>query len=133
MIQSVALAVVTAAGAYLVGLGLACLVAPARAGRFLLAFASSARWHCVELSVRLVVGVALVLAAPRLLASSVLSIAGWVLLATTSALLALPWRWHRRIARETVPRVLSALPALGLGSIALGAAVLCAVFGSAPH
>lgn len=132
MIEAAALAVVGMAGVYLVALGATCLAAPARAGRFLSSFARSPSWHRAELAVRFLVGGALVIAASRLPGPGLFAAAGWALIATTAVLLALPWRWHRRFAGETVPRALRALPLLGLASLALGAGVLAAVFVSAP-
>lgn len=133
VIGTAALAVVVAAGAYLVVLGWTCLAAPARAGRFLSSFARSPRWHYAELLVRFLVGGAFVLAAPGMPLAGVFALVGWVLLATTAGLLLLPWRWHRRIAAGTVPRVQRALPLLGVASIALGIALLGAVvFGTGP-
>lgn len=127
MITGAALAIVVAAGAYLVVLGSACLAAPARAGRFLSSFARSPRWHFAELLVRFLVGAALVLAAPDTPCPAVFAFGGWILVATTAGLALLPWSWHRRIAQATVPRVLRALPPFGGAAIVLGGLLLAAV------
>jgi uncharacterized protein YjeT (DUF2065 family) len=57
----------------------------------------------------------------------VFSVFGWVLLATTTGLLLIPWHWHHRFARRAVPWVLRFLPLLGVASVALGVLVLWAV------
>ena len=119
--------VVLLAGVYLVLLGAAALLAPARASRFLLGFAGSARTHYVELALRLVVGGALVMSAPGMLHPEAFRIAGWILRATTLVLLALPWRWHHRFASHAVPRAIRHLPLLGAASLLLGALVIAAV------
>jgi hypothetical protein len=127
LIEHVALAIAFAAGIHLAGLGLLCLAAPARGRRFLTAFASSRRWHVTELAIRMVVGGALVIAAPRVSFPAALSVAGWTLIVTTTVLLAMPWRWHRRVARATVPHALRVLPLLGLSSLVFGAVLLVAL------
>ena len=122
-------AVLLLAAGYLVALGAAALLAPRRAARFLLGFAATASRHYAELAARLVVGAALVVQAPRLPFADALALVGWVVLATTTAMLLVPWRWHRRFAAGAVPRALRHLPLLGAASVALGALLVAAVVG----
>jgi len=128
VIEFAALALVAGAGLFLVGLGGAALLAPSRASGFLLAFAGSPAKHYAELTVRLVVGGAFVLAAPHAAFSAGFSLFGCVLLGTTAALLLVPWRWHRRFAQRAVPQALRFLPLVGAASLVLGALVLWAVW-----
>ena len=133
MLETLALALVGLAGLYLCALGAATFLRPANASRFLLGLASSPRVHYIELSIRLLAGAALVIAAPRMFAPGAFSVFGWVLLVTTVCLLLLPWRWHRRFAQQAVPRVISYIKVIGVCSFALGALLLAAVIhGSAP-
>jgi uncharacterized protein YjeT (DUF2065 family) len=127
MIDALALAVVVLTGLYFIALAVLSLFMPARANRFLLGFAGSARTHYTELSLRLVVGVALVLHAPRMLASGAFTIFGWLLLVTTACLLPVPWRWHHRFARQVVPRATRHITLIGLASLAAGVLILAAV------
>jgi hypothetical protein len=127
LIEILALAAIVLAALYLLALGAAALVVPARASRFLLGFASSQSIHLVELSVRLVVGVALVLYAPRMFLSGAFNLFGWVLLVTSACLLLVPWRWHHRFAQYVVPRVTRHLVLVGLVSLALGGFILTAL------
>lgn len=120
LIEIFALGVVALAALYLLALGAATLVVPARASRFLLGFASSRSIHFVELSVRFVVGGALVLYAPRMLLSGAFNLFGWLLLVTSACLLLVPWRWHHRFAKHVVPRVTRHLALVGLVSLVLG-------------
>lgn len=120
-------ALVALAALYLLGLGAAALVAPARATRFLSGFAGSARAHYLEMSIRLVVGGALVAHAPEMLLPAFFTAFGWVLVITTAGLLATPWRWHQRFAQRTVPRLTRRLWLVALVSLALGAFMLAAV------
>lgn len=129
MIQILALAVVVLAGLYFVALAVASLLMPARANRFLLGFADSARKHYAELFVRLVVGSAFVHHAPRMLFADAFAFFGWVLLATTACLLLVPWRWHHRFAESAVPRATRHITWIGLSSLALGGLILAAVVG----
>lgn len=125
---ALALGVVVLAGLYLVALGLAALIAPARARRFLLGFASTLRLHLVEMGLRMLVGAALVVAAPRMLFPGAFELVGWVLLVSSACLLLVPWRWHRYFAERTVPGAVRYVGLIGLASLAMGGGVLAAVF-----
>lgn len=111
-------------GLFLIGLGTLCVVRRPAAERFLLGFASSARAHFAEHSIRLLVGFALVLYSPSMWYPSVFRIFGWILTATSAVLLVLPWQWHREYARRTVPTVLRILWLFAVGSFVLGIFVL---------
>lgn len=114
-------------GLYLVALAAVALVSPERADRFLSSFASSASAHFLELFVRLIVGASLVLYAPQMKFSGVFTVVGWVIVATTIGLLAVPWRWHRRFATWSVPYATRNMRLLALGSLAAGIFVLLSV------
>ena len=120
-------AVVSLAGAYLLAFGVLAVASPSRASAFLGGFAGSLRLHVLELLVRLVVGVAFVAYASHLRLGGVFHAFGWVLVVTTLALAAIPWRWHRRIADTSVPAVVRFLPWMGAAAVAAGALVLWAV------
>lgn len=128
MIEVAALTLAACAGLFFVSLGATSLVAPSRVGRFLLGFADSPQKHYAELAIRLVVGGAFVLAAPRMVAPGAFAFFGWLLLGTTACLLLIPWQWHHRFASSAVPRALSFLPLIGVSSLAIGAFVLWGVF-----
>lgn len=130
MIDGLAVSLVLLAGIFLAGLGAACLFAPALARRFLLGFASSLALHYLELAIRLVVGGALLVAAPTMAFPRVFTAAGAVLVVTTVVLALVPWRWHRRFAQRSVPAALRFLPLLGLASLALAAFVFYSLRGA---
>ncbi len=127
LIEVLALIAIVLTGLYLLGLGAAALVAPAKASRFLLGFASSLPIHFVELSLRLLVGAALVVYAPRMFLSGAFNLFGWVLLITTASLLLVPWRWHQRFAQFAVPRVIHHIALVGLASLVIGGSILVSV------
>ncbi len=127
MTEALSLAVVAAAGLFFISLGSASFLAPARVSRFLLGFAASPLKHYLELLLRLLIGGAFILAAPRLLAPVAFSLFGWLLILTSAGLLIIPWHWHRRFALRTVPTALRFLPLVGFASAALGGFVLWAV------
>lgn len=109
---------------YLLGLGAATLAAPHRVRAYLLGFATTASRHYAELAARLLAGGALLILAETSGHATVLSIAGWVLLATTVMLALIPWRVHGRFAAAAVPQALRYLPWIGLASAGIGAALL---------
>ncbi len=127
LIEVLALCVIVLAGLYLLALGIASLVVPTRANRFLLGFASSQTVHFVELFLRLLVGAALIHSAHRMLFSGAFALFGWVLLISTACLLFVPWRWHQRFAQQTVPRAIRYIGLIGLASLAIGGLILVAV------
>jgi hypothetical protein len=117
---------VATTGIFLGVLGVVSLAAPHHAKRFLLGFAGSLSKHYAELAVRILVGGAFVMAAPRTPWPLALGVFGWVLLGTTVILLLVPWRLHHRFARWAVPKALRFLPLVGVASLALGAIILVA-------
>jgi uncharacterized protein YjeT (DUF2065 family) len=119
--------VVLLAGLYLVGFGLSAVLVPARTSAYLHGFASSLRLHLLELSVRLVVGVAFIAYASRMSLGGTFHVFGVILVVTTVGLALLPWRWHQRIARASVPAAARFLPLLGMIAVAAGAFVVWAL------
>jgi hypothetical protein len=124
MQNAIALAILALAGLYLLGLGVSALAAPARTRAFFGAFAASARAHYVEQAARLAVGAALQVHSPRMPFPAVFNAAGWLLVGTTLALLAMPWHWHRRFANRVVPPMLRYLGLVGIVSALMGVALL---------
>lgn len=118
--------VIHLAAAFLLGLGAVCLVRPALAGRLLLGFASTLRWHLLELAARMLVGGAAVLHAEQAHNPAFFQVLGWGLIATTAVLSCVPWQLHRRFAVMVVPVALRYVRALGVSAIALGCALALA-------
>ncbi len=114
---------VASAGVYLLALGLASLIQPDRTRRFLHGFASSPRAHFTELFLRLVLGVSFIVRAPAMTYSTAFEGFGWVLVATTLVLLALPWQWHHRFASWSVPLATRNMTLFAVGPL-LGAIVV---------
>ena len=115
-----ALGIVSLAGLYLVGFGLAAIARPHGASMFLGEFAGSARAHYLELSIRLLVGLALVAGSPQMPFAGAFALFGWILVATTAALVFVPWQWHRRFAERVLPPALRHLKLIGICSVAMG-------------
>ena len=127
MIDLLAAILVLLTGLYLVGLAAVSFLSPARATRFLGGFAGSAFTHYLELVLRLIAGGAILRCSPRMLFSGFFVMLGWVLVATTAGLFAVPWRWHHRFARRAVPYATRNLALIGVASFALGAFILASV------
>ena len=66
--QTIAAGVVITAGLLLIALAVIAIFRPAFARHFLLSFAKTAATHYVEMAARTVVGIALIVASPRMLA-----------------------------------------------------------------
>lgn len=127
MTEALARTAVVLTGLYFIALAVVSLFMPERTSRFLLGFAGSALTHYIELLLRLVVGGALVLHAPRMLFAGAFTVFGWVLLITTACLLVMPWRWHHRFALQAVPRAARHITLVGLTSLVIGGLILAAV------
>ena len=127
MIHLLAAAVVLLTGLYLIGLAAVSLFAPARATRFLGGFATSALTHYIEMALRLAAGAAMVIHAPQMRFSDAFALVGWVLIITTAALLAVPWRWHHRFAQWAVPQALPHLRLVAAASLLFGGLVVGSV------
>jgi len=112
------------AGIYFLLLGIACFFAPATAKRFLMGFAGSAFKHYLEMTIRMVVGIAMVIQAPHLPYAMAFTIFGWTLIGTTAVLFVIPWKWHHRLAEKVLPRVAGSLPLIGVVSIAIGSGLM---------
>ena len=129
MIALFAQAIVILTGAFLLCLAAASVFRPRLAAHFLNGFANSARAHYSEISLRLLVGAALIIAAPDMHFSYVFKLFGWLIIVTSAVLLLLPWRWHQRFAKFVLPPLirrvwLFAVLALPL-SVALFYSALC--------
>ncbi len=134
MLNALAGLVVLLVGVYLIALGVAAWWFPAHARRFLAGFASSALSHYLELGLRLIAGGALLLYAPQMRFSHLFELLGWVLVLTTAALVAVPWRWHHRFAQRAVPIATAHLGLVAVASALFGAVVVASVIlGAGPQ
>ena len=128
MLLVAAKTILAAVAIFFLVLGLAALIRPSSAKRFLLGFATSALKHYAELATRLVVGAAMLLVAPHSAYPPALTVFGWLLIATTAVMTHVPWRVHYRFAAASVPKALRFLPMIGVSSLALGGLLLWALF-----
>src|SRR5262245_19368956 len=102
---------------------------PARAERFLMAFASSARTHYVEQSVRILIGAALVVLSSSMWQPNVFWLFGWGLVVSSAALICVPWQWHDRLGERVRPVLVRYLKLYAVGAFALGVLLLYGLFG----
>ena len=101
---------------------------PARAERFLMAFASSARTHYVEQVLRILVGAALVVLSSTMWQPKVFWLFGWVIVISSTALICIPWQWHDRLGGRLRPMLVRYLKLYAVGAFALGVLLLYGVF-----
>jgi len=129
MVDFLALVTIIFAGLYLVGLALLAFCKPQKAAKFLLSFASSASLHYVELGIRIMIGAGFVLRAPIMPFSAIFSCFGWILIITSTCLLAIPWQWHQRFAQRSVGQALRYLKLVAISSFAFGSFIIgCAIY-----
>jgi protein-S-isoprenylcysteine O-methyltransferase Ste14 len=72
-------------------------------------------------------GAAFLLQAERQLWPQLFQLAGWLLLGSSAVMLLLPWQWHQRFARHTVPAIAPWLGCIGFVSLLLGSALFLAL------
>lgn len=129
MIEQVTVIPVIFAGLFMIGLAAVTIFAPEVARKFLLGFASSKKVHFLELSVRLLVGIALIASASRVQFTSLFTIFGWVLVVTTVGMGLIPWTAHKRFAEWVVPMATKNMSLIAVGSLLGGVLILWSVFG----
>jgi hypothetical protein len=129
--QALAAGIVIAAGFFLVALAIIALTRPALARRFLLGFARTAASHYIEMAGRILVGVALVVASPRMLFSPLFFWFGVALVVSSMVLLCLPWKWHRSMAERVLPRFVGLLGVVGPVAFLIGGLLVVATVAGA--
>jgi hypothetical protein len=126
--RDVAAVVVVVFGLSLVAFTGVAFAKPARAERFLLAFASSARTHYVEQVVRIVIGVALVILSSTMWQPTMFRLFGWAIVVSSAALICLPWQWHDRLGERLRPMLIRYLKLYAVGAFAVGVLLLYGYF-----
>lgn len=101
---------------------------PARAERFLTAFASSARTHYTEQMARIAVGAALVVRSSEMWQPNAFRLFGWIIGVSSVALICIPWQWHARLGAPMRPLLVRYLKPYAVGAFALGVLLLFALF-----
>ena len=121
--------VVVAFGLSLIAFTSVALAKPAIAERFLTAFASSARTHCIEQVSRVLIGAALVVLSPTMWQPKVFWLFGWAIVVSSVVLLCIPWQWHRRLGDRLriLPLLVRHLRLYAVGAFALGTLLLYGV------
>ena len=101
---------------------------PARAERFLMAFATSARTHYVEQAFRILIGAALVVLSSTMWQPKMFWLFGWAIVVSSAALICVPWQWHDRLGKRVRPMLVRYLKLYAVGALALGVLLLYGVF-----
>ena len=119
--------VVVGFGLYLIGMAVVIALKPRLAERFLKSFASSARAHYTEQTVRLFVGAAIVIVAPSMWYTDLFRVFGWLIIVTAVGLLLIPWQWHHQFGTWAIPLAIRHLKLFAIGASALGTLILYGV------
>ena len=101
---------------------------PARAERFLMAFATSARTHYLEQGFRILVGAALVVLSSTMWQPKMFWLFGWAIVVSSAALICFPWQWHDRLGERVRPMLVRYLKLYAVGAFALGVLLLYGFF-----
>ena len=101
---------------------------PARAERFLMSFATSARAHYVEQAFRILVGAALVVLSSTMWQPKMFWLFGWAIVVSSTALICVPWQWHDRLGQRVRPMLVRYLKLYAVGAFALGVLLLYGFF-----
>jgi hypothetical protein len=124
VVDTMALAVLTLFGMFLIALGLAAHFTRQRAIGFLSGFAQTPAKHYLELAVRALVASAFLQIAPKVGHTHLLAGIGWILLGTTIVLAVVPWRVHQRFAASAVPKAAQFISVIGVFALAAGSALI---------
>lgn len=119
--------IVVVAGIWLIGLAAVAIAKPDRVKQFFDKFASSAFSHFLEMSVRIIVGVAFVIRSPQMKFPRAFALFGWLLVLTTAVLFFVPWKLHRRFADRSLPMLTSRMILFALVSLFGGTVILVSI------
>lgn len=125
---TIAAAVVVTFAVALLAFSATAFAKPPAARRLLESFAGSARAHLIEQGLRILAGAALVTLSAEMRWPPVFRLLGWVLIATSAALLCVPWRWHQWFARQVIPPVIRHLSLYAIVVAVFAALLLYGVF-----
>lgn len=128
MLNQLAQIIIILSAIFFLFLGVIALFKPTLAAGFLLRFATSAKLHYIELSVRIALGLAFVFGAEQTAFPQIIRLFGQLLIGTSLVLALLPWRWHQKFAKTFVLPAMKFLPLIGISSLGMGGAVLYALF-----
>ena len=125
---AVAAVLVVAFGVFLIAFTGVTFAKPVMAEGFLMRFASSARTHYVEQSIRILIGAALVVLSSTMWQPKVFWLFGWAIVVSSAALICTPWRWHDRLGERVRPLLVRYLKLYAVGAFALGVLLLYGLF-----
>lgn len=124
VVKVLACSIVVLSAIWLIALAVAAVVKPDKVKGFFAKFASSAFAHFLEMSLRLVVGVAFVVYATQMKFSVIFTAFGWLLILTTAVLIFVPWKVHRKFADKSLPMIYKLMPLFCLASLGGGVFIL---------
>src|SRR5215471_12385925 len=95
--------------------------------KFLSSFASSAKVHYIEQSLRIIAGLGLLIYSDNMLFPDLFKIFGWGLTASSVLLIIMPWKWHNRFGKSVIPLVTKNVVLYAVSASIMGLAILYCV------
>ncbi|HMS68092.1 MAG TPA: hypothetical protein PKD18_08130 [Saprospiraceae bacterium] len=94
---------------------------------FISAFASTAKAHFIEQSLRLIAGASILIYSENMLFPKIFNLFGWILMMTSAILMLTPWKWHQSFGKVAMPLVIKNLILYAIAAAAMGMIILYCV------
>ena len=95
--------ITTIFGLYLISLLIITITNKEKAVNYFSSFASSAKAHFLEQSLRLIVAISILIFSKSMLYSLGFEIFGWIIIISTIILILMPWTWHNKFGKWAIP------------------------------
>lgn len=94
---------------------------------FLTSFASTAKAHYLEQSIRLIAGASILIYSENMLFPKIFNLFGWIFMITSAILMLTPWKWHQSFGKVAMPLVIKNLILYAIAAAAMGMIILYCV------
>ena len=111
-------------GLYLILLFLLSVYYKKRAIRYFSAFASSARAHYLEQTLRMIAGIGVLLYSGQMLYSTLFKWLGYLLIGVSVLLYLTPWKWHNKFGEWAIPWTIKFIYVYAIGACVLGSFII---------
>lgn len=94
---------------------------------FLTSFASTAKAHYLEQSIRLIAGASILIYSENMLFPKIFNLFGWIFMTTSAILMLTPWKWHQSFGKVAMPLVIKNLILYAIAAAVMGMIILYGV------